>query len=309
MSVHHITAQSLRLVLREPTVGLIVALFGGLVLLSGWLGWQATATVNKIYLDAAAFLAAAGKPVPSNPVLDASPLILLRNMSVYVSLIGALAAIVTGNRLVSLDRTAGALPLLASRPVSPLAYAVAKIAALFVLIAALTAAAAGISVITMLALPAIDLAPEDWADLAGFFAISALYMLIFGLIALTAAAGSPSESVGLLIPVALWLTVMFILPALTLNLTPTATLNPISAMVPPPDTTFFRLTGWALGPLSLSEIYGTTAAGLLHFSPANWISRAAIPPAASFTLWLTLSGLLALRALIRLPKVSGDYHA
>jgi hypothetical protein len=97
-------------------VALLTLMFVALVMVSAWLGWSATATVNRIYVNAAAFLAASGKPVPSNPVNDISPLSLMRNMAVYVSLIGVLAAIVIGNRLVALDRRSGVLPLIGSRP-------------------------------------------------------------------------------------------------------------------------------------------------------------------------------------------------
>ena len=110
-----IARQSARFVLREKTVALLSGMFVALVLISAWLGWSATSTVNRIYLDAAAFLQAAGQPVPTNPVLDISPLSLMRNMSVYVALIGALSAIVIGNRLIGPDRKAGVLPLIGIR--------------------------------------------------------------------------------------------------------------------------------------------------------------------------------------------------
>lgn len=63
-------------------MALLAALFVALVLVSAYLGWSATSTVNAIYAKSAVFLAAAGKPVPSNPVLDISPLSLMRNMSI-----------------------------------------------------------------------------------------------------------------------------------------------------------------------------------------------------------------------------------
>ena len=152
-----IARQSARFVLRERTVALLSLMFVVLVLISAWLGWSATSTVNRIYLDAAAFLQAAGKPVPTNPVLDISPLSLMRNMSVYVALIGALSAIVIGNRLVGLDRKAGVLPLIGIRPLGRNAYAAGKIAALTGLILALGAVAGGVAVATFLVLPAITL--------------------------------------------------------------------------------------------------------------------------------------------------------
>ena len=53
-----IARQSARFVLRERTVALLSLMFVVLVLVSAWLGWSATATVNAIYADAAKFLAA-----------------------------------------------------------------------------------------------------------------------------------------------------------------------------------------------------------------------------------------------------------
>jgi ABC-type transport system involved in multi-copper enzyme maturation permease subunit len=309
MSATLIAGQSVRLALREGTVLMMVALFGVLVLLSAWLGWQATATVNRIYIDAAAFLAGAGKPVPTNPVLDTSPLILMRNMSIYVILIGALCAIVIGNRLVALDRKAGVLPLLASRPLARVGYANGKILALGQLVLGLMGGAALVGTATLLALPATVITAAQWGALAGFFALSALYMMVFGLIALAATALSRSESVGLLVPVTLWLAVTFILPALTLNLTPTAVLNPISALAIPPDTGFFRATGWALGPFSLAESYGALSAGLLDYRPAAWASRAVIPPLASLAIALGLAITVARRALTSMNPALEGYDA
>lgn len=304
-----IAGQSIRLAMRESTVLLMAGLFAVLVLLSAWLGWQATGTVNRIYLDAAQFLAAAGKPVPTNPVLDTSPLVLMRNVSVYVILIGALSAIVIGNRLVALDRKAGVLPLMASRPMTRADYSNGKMLALLALLAGLFAVATAVGTATLLLLPGAVITAGMWVHLITFFALSALYMMIFGLIALAATSASNSESVGLLVPVTLWLTVTFILPALTLNLTPTAVLNPISALAVPPDTGFFHMSGWALGPFSLAECYGTLAAGLLDYRPAEWVSRSILPPLVSVIGALAIAAVLARSALIRLEPTAEGYDA
>lgn len=183
-----IARQSARFVLRERTVALLSLLFVVLVVMSAWLGWSATQAVNRIYLDAAAFLKSTGQPVPTNPVLDISLLSLMRNMSVYVALIGALSAIVIGNRLVGLDRKAGVLPLIGIRPLSRNEYASGKIMALTGLITTLAAVTAPVAVTTFLLLPAITLTGLQWAQLAGFMGVTTLYMGIFGLIGLAAGA-------------------------------------------------------------------------------------------------------------------------
>jgi ABC-type transport system involved in multi-copper enzyme maturation permease subunit len=262
-----IGGHSSRFVLRERTVALLVVMFVVLVLISAWLGWQATATVNRIYQDAVLFLTASGLPVPPNPVLDISPLSLMRNMSVYVSLMGALAAIVIGNRLVTLDRKAGVLPLIGTRPLSGASYAGGKIGALIGVILVLAIVAGLVSVATFAMLPAISVTNAQWLQLTGFFAVSTVYMMVFGLIGLIAAALARSETVGLLVPVNIWLTLTFIFPQLTANLNPTAAINPIAALAPPPDTAFFHAMGHILGSVSLADAYKFASAGLLDLMP------------------------------------------
>ena len=304
-----IAVQSVRFVLRERIVAALAGLFVMLVLISAWLGWSATATVNSIYLEAAAFLQKTRQGVPPNPVLDISPLSLMRNMVVYVALIGALAAIVIGNQLVSLDRKSGAVPLINVRPILPRQYALAKITALSALVLGLTGIAALASLATFALLPQTGLDAAGWAKLAGFFAVSAVYMIMFGLLALGSAASCRSEGVGLLVPVTVWLTLTFILPALTANILPTAALNPISALAPLPESAFFQWAGLVLGPLSLADAYKVQAAGFLDFLPQGYVLRSAIPPLASLVLATLLAGAWAMRALCRMNRTSGDFDA
>ncbi|HQU69683.1 MAG TPA: hypothetical protein PLI43_15995 [Albidovulum sp.] len=303
-----IARQSARFVLRERTVALLATLFVALVLISAWLGWQATATVDRIYVDAAAFLQKSGQPVPPNPVLDISPLSLMRNMSVYVALIGALSAIVIGNRLVGLDRKAGILPLMGIRPISRAAYALGKIAALAGLILLLALLSGAIAALTFLMLPAVAPTAGQWAQLAGFIGASALYMAIFGLAGLGTGAAARSETVGLLVPVTLWLTLTFILPQLTANLNPTAAINPISALAPLPSTPFFDAASQILGPFSLADSYKFASARLLDYLPQGIASPSFIPPVADLVLATILATAFAWRALIRLSMAQGDYN-
>jgi ABC-2 type transport system permease protein len=291
--------------LRDGIVSLLAVLFMALVMISAGLGWSATSTVSDIYAAAAAALSAAGAPVPPNPVHDISPLPLMRNMVVYVALIGALAAIAIGNRLVTLDRRAGVLPLIGVRPLTRAAYARGKMGALTVLVAGLTAIAALCATITFAALPT-TVSFAGWLRLAGFFGLSALYMGLFGLVALGAAAGSRSETVGLLVPATLWLTVTFILPTLTGNIHPTAAINPVSALATAPDSAFFAWTGWLLGPLSVGESYKFAAAALLDFLPAGRESASALPPLIDLLAATALAGAGAYLALSRMDPTRAD---
>jgi ABC-type transport system involved in multi-copper enzyme maturation permease subunit len=240
-------------------------------------------------------------------VLADSPLILLRNVAVYVSLIGALAAIVVGNRLVGLDRRAGVLPLYGTRTGDGPAYMAGKALALLTLIAGLALIAGLVSGATLLSLPAVAVTPGQWMRFAAFFALSSAYMLFFGLVGIGAAARSRSETVGLMLPVTLWLVLTFVLPSVTANILPTASINPVSALVVPPDAAFFRWTAFLVGPVSVAESYRFVSAGLLDYLPAGRVSVSAIPPLATLIL-ATLGALIwSLRGLTRLDMTRGDY--
>ena len=301
--------QGLQGLVRERTVAVMAALFVVLVLISAWLGWSATVTVNAVYADAARFLAANGQPVPPNPVGETTPLALLRNLTIYVSLIGALSATVVGFRLVASDRRAGVLPLIGSRPLDVWTYATSRLLGLALAMAALVALAAAVSVATFLILPGLQVTAADWLRLALFFVLAWGFVMIFGLVALGATAAAQAEATGLLIPVSLWLAVSFVLPALTGNIHPTAAINPVSALAAAPDTAVFHLTGALLGPLSIAESFKFLSADLLRFLPDGVTPRGQMPPLPGLLLALAAAFAFALRGLSRLDLTKGDFDA
>lgn len=302
-----IAAQSVKSIFRERTVTLLSAIFVVLVLVSAYLGWSATSTVNSIYGDAAVYLKKIGEAVPTNPVLDISPLSLLRNLSIYVSLIGALAAIVVGYQLIAADRKSGIVPLVGSRPVSRLKYASGKVTALAGVTVALMAVCAVVSVATFLLLPSFVLTGAGWIKLASFFGLSVAYMLMFGLFAMAAAAFSRSESVGLLLPVTIWLTVTFILPTVTANIHPTAAINPVSALAPAPDSAFFHWSAIIVGPFSVAESFKYVSAGLLDFLPPEAHFPSPVPALADLTFAFVLSLSVAFAGVLRMDASRGDF--
>lgn len=307
--VRLLVAQSLATIARERTVALLALLFLVLVVVAAYLGWSATSTVNAIYLRSVDYMTAQGQTIPSNPVLDTSPLALLRNMATYVSLIGALAAIVVGHQLIASDRKAGTLPLLGTRPLRGIDLGIAKAVALLIAIAALVAFAAVINTATFLALPEFRLDAAGWIKLAAFYGTSGLYLLVFGFLGMWFGAVAKSETVGLLIPVTIWLTLTFVLPQITSNINPVAALNPVSALADAPASAFFQITGWALGPFSLAEAYRVISAQLLDFMPPTYVDRAAIPAAASLVIAAVALGAVATRAVARMDMTKGDYDA
>ena len=262
-----IAVSSLRSSFRDRTVLLLTILFLAMVLLSAWLGWSATRTINAIYFEAVKFMTAQGVIIPPNPVSEGSALSLLRNMSVYVAILGALAALVFGHLVVATDRKSGVIPIIASRPISMSSYAIGKIIAIVIAILGLSLFAALVNVVTLLILPGLVLAPDTWVRLAGFYMVSALYMTAFGLLAALCALRLKSESLALLLPVTIWLVLTFVLPQVTANISPYAALNPLSATAALPVGPFFAFTDTVFGPLSLAEAYRSLSTEFLQLSP------------------------------------------
>lgn len=264
-----IATATLRNSFRDNTVLLLTAIFLAMVLLSAWLGWSATQTINAIYAAATQTLAAKGISIPPNPVSEGSALSLLRNMSIYIALLGSLAALVFGHLSIAADRKAGIIPLIATRPLSRNTIAAGKIGAIVCAIFGLTVFAAIVNVLTLLILPGLTLAADTWIRLIGFYGASMLYMLAFALLAGICALRFQTESMALLVPVAIWLVLTFVLPQVTANISPMAALNPLSATAALPSGSFFAATDTFLGPLSLAEAYRSLSAELLQLSPDN----------------------------------------
>ena len=252
---------------RDNTVVLLTLLFFIMVLVSAYLGWSATDTVNAIYAKTVPILQAQGKPVPPNPVGDTPVLSLFRNMVTYVGLLGALAALVLGHQTVAADRKAGVMPLLFSRPVSRNGIALGKIAAIIFSIAAALSAAGLVNALTMLVLPGLSLTGTVWLGLLKFYGVSALYMVDFGLLGAVCATAFKTESMALLVPITIWLALTFIVPQITANIGPMAALNPQSANLVVPTGAFFDITSVILGPVSIAESYRYLASSILEITP------------------------------------------
>jgi ABC-type transport system involved in multi-copper enzyme maturation permease subunit len=297
-----------RLALRDRTVVFLAAMFFAMVLVSAYLGWSATETVNAIYAKAVPALQARGLAVPPNPVGEMPALSLFRNMVTYVALLGALASLVLGHQTIAADRKSGILPLLFSRPVSRSAIAAGKIAALAALIAVILLAAALINVLTMLILPGLDITGAVWTGLMKFYGVSALYMLAFGLLGALCAACFATESMALLVPVTVWLALTFILPQITANIGPMAALNPVSANLVPPSSAFFTATSTLLGPLSIAEAYRYLAASVLEIaSGAGTATTAGGALASLLTANFTLAAAFTV-SINRLDASRSDYR-
>jgi ABC-type transport system involved in multi-copper enzyme maturation permease subunit len=309
MAVYLISALwAIKIGLRDRTVILMAVMFIIMVLVSAYLGWSATNTVNHIYDAAVPVMKAQGKIIPANPVGEMPTLTLFRNMVTYVALLGGLAALVLGHQVVAVDRKAGVVPLLFSRPVARASVAFGKIISIAAAILFVLSLAALINLCTMLLLPNLVVNGAVVLGLAKFYGVSALYMLAFALLSAVSAVVSRTESMALLVPVTIWLALTFIVPQVTANIGPMAALNPMSANLVPPEGSFFVITSTLLGPLSIAESYRYLASNILEVLSGAGTTTTMTGAFVSLLLTNLVMAAALVFAITKLDATRSDYN-
>ena len=246
---------------RQRLLAVAVGVIAAVSALAGLLGWASHRTILGVYDEATKLLATRGTAPPPNPFLVTPSLSMLSNLVIYVTMIGALVALVVGHTAIADDEAGGVGRLVFSRQVSRGDYALGKLAGIAAALALAMAAATLISIIGLTLVKGTLPSAADIVRLVGFSLLSWLYLMIFAAVGSVALLVTRRRSLGLLSAIGVWLVVTFALPQLTSGLRPTQSLNPI---VDPVSTSqrFFRLTATAR-PLSLAEQFKAAAAGIL----------------------------------------------
>lgn len=257
-----IARQQLRSLSRSQTFLLMLAVLLLMTALSGFIGWSSHATIIRVYDETVRTLTAAGKPAPPNPFALKPRLSLLNNMIIYVPLIGALLAILIGQRSVTDDRQAGVTRAIFSRPVRRSSYFWGKLAGSAFAGAVIMAACLVLSVVGLTVINRGLPTGLELLRLTLFYGLSGLYLLLFVLIGTVAALLTRSQSMGLFAGVAVWVLVTFATPQFTSGLRPVASLNPVTDPVAVSNSAFFRATSRAK-PIAVNEQYKALSTRLL----------------------------------------------
>lgn len=272
-----------------------VAVLAGFAALAGILGWASHHTIIGVYDESVKLVASRGRAAPPNPFLLKPTLSMLSDETIYITMIGALVAIVVGHLAVVDDDSSGVGRLVFTRPISRTSYTTGKTAAIGTLLAIGVAASYLVSVAS---LTIVDRFPNgaDLARLAGFYLLAWLYLMVFALVGAVTVLITRKRSLGLLTAIGVWLTVTFALPQFTSGLRPSQSLNPI---VVPLSTsqTLFRVTSHAR-PYSIAEQFKEAAGRVLATAtpePAadTWLRIA--PVLAAFLVLTVLTGQLITR--------------
>ena len=252
---------------RERIVYSITIVFILMSIASSFIGWSTFSTANAVYKSSVLFLQGQGiTNIANNPLLKISTLANFDNLIIYISLIGALLAIIIGHHSMMHERKSGILQVLFTRPITKKSVIFGKVLGLSVTIFSIVGVTALISILFSYFLPLTPLNFSDIFHLLVFFFISFLYMLLFAVLGLFFAVNAKSQSLALFIPVCIWVGITFILPELATGLTPTALLNPVTLLQLPTLDPFFQTSQKLLAPFSLAWHYYTISGELLGSS-------------------------------------------
>lgn len=277
--IRAIAAHQLLVLRRQRIVAATVGVLVGSAVLAGILGWASHRTIVGVYDESVTLLARRGQAAPPNPFLLRPTLSMLSNEMIYVTMIGALVAIVVGHLSVADDETYGIGRLVFSRPIGRVAYGVGKLTAAGATLATGVAAASAVSVAAVAIVEGFP-SVGDIVRLAGFSLLAWLYLMLFAMIGAVTVLLTRRRSLGLLTAIGVWLAATFALPQFTSGLRPTQSLNPI---VDPVSTSqaFFRTTSHAR-PYSIAE----------QFKEASGRILATASPEPGLDTWLRVAPIL-----------------
>ena len=285
-----IAAQQVTVLRRKHVLTVAFATMIGITVLAGVLGWASRLTIIGVYDESVKLLASRGGSAPPNPFLLKPVLSLMSNMVIYVTMIGALVALLLGHLTLAEDFTVGIAALLFSRPVTRTQYALGKLAAAMGTLGAAMAACAVVSVGALVVVNRRFPSAGDLSRLVVFHALSWLYLSVFALVGMVTLLVARRRALGLLCAIGVWLMVTFVAPQFTSGLRPSQSLNPI---VDPISTsqTFFRLTSKGR-PFSVAEQFKQASAHILHTGPSEPIWTTVERTAPIIGLMLVLSVLV-----------------
>jgi ABC-type transport system involved in multi-copper enzyme maturation permease subunit len=290
-------SHDLRFLLRENVLRLALGIFVVMAIASSYISWSSQHILNVIYQEGIKMLPP-GSPIPAFPVEAVADLAILKNMIIYVMLIGSLLAIILGHLIGTRDKKAKTLRVLFSRPIKRRDFFLAKVAAIAGSLGLITFFALLTTLLSLVILNRTFLV-AGLGNLFLFYLISYLFMLGFGFLALGFGLREQRSAQALLIPITLWIIVIFALPELGSALFPTSSLNPI---LPPSNvlqSPALQVIHKVVYPFSISEQYKALSSSLIginvvtgvgSISYAHWLETGLLVSWSALTLALAYQG-------------------
>jgi len=309
-SCYIVARQEIRTTMKEKTFILLLVIFMGMTLASTYIGWSSSHTIQSVYNSTVAFLQEQGKAIPPQPFESASHLSLMKNMIIYIVLIGALLAITVGYLMGIRDRRAGVTRIIFSRNITKRQFLLGKVLAILFVLGSMLLIASIVSTISSMLLSRITFA--DVMRIAGFYGFSLVYLAAFSFLGLSFALTRNTSTIALLSPIIIWLAITFVLPELTSALYPTASLNPILPQTDVLQSTALNAIHTAVYPLSISEQFKVVTGNILmlpyqpvvtrNFDYPFWLGYISVP------IWAVVCLAVSLIAVGKFKQSQGELN-
>ena len=306
-----IALNEVRSLIRERTILILLAIFLLMTLMSAYIGWSSHHMIQQVYEASVEQLHIQGKEIPPAPFADTTPLSLLKNMIIYIVLIGSLLAITIGHDAGMRERKAGVVKILFSRPISKTEFLIGKITGLIIVLGMTMLLAAGVSIMSSALLASIT--SHEVMMLLAFYGFSLLYLLGFALLGLCFSFVEENDAMALLIPVIIWLSLTFVIPELTSALYPTSSLNPTAPQLAISHGAILQAISDTLKPFSVTEHYKELGGYLLEVQGSKFnlgeILHTQAFNIASIVSWLLICLAGCFAAMWRFDAATGDLRA
>jgi ABC-type transport system involved in multi-copper enzyme maturation permease subunit len=309
-SCYVVARQEIRATMKENTFILLLVIFMGMTLASTYIGWSSGHTIQSVYNSTVAFLQEQGKAIPPPPFESASHLSLLKNMIIYIVLIGALLAITVGYLMGIRDRRAGVTRIIFSRNITKKQFLLGKVLAILFVLGSMLLIASIVSAVSSMLLSQITF--TDVMRIAGFYGFSLVYLAGFSFLGLSFALTRNTSTIALLSPIIIWLAITFVLPELTSALYPTASLNPILPQTDVLQSTMLNAIHTAVYPLSISEQFKVVTGNTLmlpyqpvvtkSFDYPFWLGYISVP------IWTVVCLAVSLIAVGKFKQSQGELN-
>lgn len=259
-----VVRQELRTARRERLPMILLLVFFILIAAATFIGWMTHTTVTSVYNEALR----EGATSQPNPFLLVAPLDSVKNIVIYISLIGALLAVVMGVQSALRDRKAKVLGMVFSRPLPRRSYAAAKLGGIMLWLAGVLGVAALMTWVSVWVVHGQPVPLGQVGQLMLFFFVSWCFLLPFAAIGLWSGMSSRQETTALLLPILIWALIMFIVPQLGTAAEPISFLNPVPAQVASTGP-FFSFNQHILQPLSYIDHYKAVSSVVLQYTDAS----------------------------------------
>ncbi len=265
----------------------IALLFLAMSILSVYIGSSTKKAELKIYNETIANLTAQGSSeFPPKP--EVHTLTILSNLREYISMIGAIMAIVLGFSVLTQEKESGGLKLILSRPVFRDQLLTGKLLGNSAVIGLILGLAFLFNLILLFLVGGIFPTFSEILRLIIFTLLAFFYMLIFLTFSMLLSIKMKNSSTVFLISILVWISVSFVIPQMAETMKANSTvINSISGLANqiPQDTTISR----AINYLSPTWHFDNTGGQLLEVFPGSVnLGTAAIVSGSLLTLLILI---------------------